>query len=223
MRRLSPIFSNRRSALWAPVVCRYSNSVAQDISNSKVNYFDIDPATKFGDYDIIASQQWIKREFVDATSLNASSVGRNVWLRGRVSSVRAKGNVCFLVLRCDVFATIQVCHFKDKSSIETSKKLIKFMESLPLESIVDVYGSVQSANVISCTQNAVEINAQKCFVVSRCTPQLPFLLEDAARKQVDVDMSQDSSRPFPNVPQVMYGRFTCPFPVIVLMSVYYFL
>jgi len=45
------------------------------------------------------------------------------------------------------FHTVQVCHFKDKTQPDESKKLIKFVGNIALESIVDVFGVLSAADV----------------------------------------------------------------------------
>jgi hypothetical protein len=76
----------------------------------------LDGIIAFGDYSLIASQDsnGSGRKYAQISSLDASSkeVGTKVWLRGRLSAVRAKGNACFLVLRGSSFYTLQCCHFK---------------------------------------------------------------------------------------------------------------
>ena len=160
----------------------------------------------YGDFDLMASQGETGRVFAPVEALGTAAgpqVGETVWVRGRVASVRAKGNACFMVLRSKSFYTVQACHFKDADNPEESKKLIKFAGGLPLESIVDIQGEVVAADVKSCTQATVELKIQKVYAVSRAPPALPFLLEDAARPQAEIDASQGSERPFPTVPQDM--------------------
>eukprot|EP01038_Epipyxis_sp_PR26KG_P005702 gene5702-7870_t len=175
--------------------------------SSSVNYYDIasDKTIQYGDYDTIASQSRAYRKYVSVDSLGTPSsiveTGSDVWIRGRVASVRAKGNACFLVIRSGAMNTVQACHFKDKSYPDQSKSMIKFVAGLALESIVDIYGTVSSADVKSCTQNNVEIQISKIFAISRAPALLPFLLEDAARSQLDIDESQSSDRPFSGVSQ----------------------
>lgn len=62
----------------------------------------------------------------------------DVWLRGRLHNVRAKGSSVFAVLRQGSFDTVQACLFKDKEDPETSKRMIKFIGEVGQESIVDV-------------------------------------------------------------------------------------
>lgn len=60
---------------------------------------------------------------------------------------------------------------------------ILYHNSIPRESIVDVSGVVRLAKVTSTTQNTIELAVQTFFVVSRSQPNIPFLVEDAARPQ----------------------------------------
>eukprot|EP01031_Cornospumella_fuschlensis_P040697 gene40697-49623_t len=165
----------------------------------------------FGEYDLIASQGFDTRSFTPINQLGTTSgpaIGSKVWLRGRVTSLRAKGNACFLVLRDSPFATVQACHFKMKGEqADTSKQLLKFASGLTLESIVDIYGTVVTADVKGCSQNNVEVQIDKMFTVSTAPATLPFLLEDAARSQAEIDASLNSDRPFASVsPDVRYNN-----------------
>ena len=164
-----------------------SDTVELNISAERnKNYFDVvsNNDIDFGDYKTIASDRIINRQFNQVNLLgkeNGPAIGDFVWLRGRINSVRAKGNACFLVLRSKSFYTVQALHFKDKENPDISKSLIKFAASIALESIVDIYGVVAPADVKSCSQNNVEIQIKKLYVVSRTPAALPFLLEDASR------------------------------------------
>lgn len=188
-------FSSKSSSIPSPLV-------------PSVNYFDLDPKSnqlEFGDLQIIASQKRSPIEYSKVSELGTSegpAVGSHIWIRGRISSVRGKGNACFIVLRSNAFYTIQACHFKDKSNPEISKALIKYMSTLPLESIVDIYGEVTTADVKACSQNNVELQIKKIFTVSRAPAILPFLLEDASRSQIEIDNSQNTERPYAAVLQV---------------------
>ena len=173
------------------------------------NYYDIDDCDEspdFGDYATIQSNKETGREFASVKDLgtpNGHKDGDKVWIRGRVSSVRAKGNSCFIVIRSDSYYTVQVCYFKDKENPGPSKELIKFAEGLTLESIVDVYGTIASAQVKSCSQGNIEIQMKKLYVLSRAPVALPFLLEDANRPDDIIEASQDTDRPFARVSQDM--------------------
>jgi aspartyl-tRNA synthetase len=164
-----------------------------------------DNKLQFGDYRVIASQSQTHRQFVDAKTLGCDDgpkVGELVWLRGRVASVRGKGNACFIVIRSDTFYTVQACHFKDKETPDDSKSLIKYATSLPCESIVDILGVVSAADVKSCTQSKVELQIKKIFAVSRAPIVLPFSLDDAGRSQAVIEASQEQDSSFVGVSQV---------------------
>lgn len=165
----------------------------------------------FGEYESISSQSEIVRPYSAVKSLGAPAskvaVGEGVWIRGRVAAIRQKGKSCFLVIRSDSFYTIQACHFVDKEHKEASQELLKFLSTLNLESIVDIYGSLQSASVKSCSQDNVEIHLKKIYVVSKAPPVLPFLLEDAARPNDIIEASQNTPRPFAAVAQVYFYLF----------------
>jgi aspartyl-tRNA synthetase len=153
-----------------------------------INYYDsssFENKIEHGDYTLIASNtERSGKKFVDTKLLgtdNGPKEGESIWLRGRISSIRAKGNACFMVLRSGSFYTVQACHFKSKEDPDASKALIKFAAGIAMESVVDIYGTMVAANVLSCSQSNVEIQIKKLFVVSRAPTVLPFLLEDASR------------------------------------------
>ena len=141
--------------------------------NSGIDYYSLDSADQtvgFGDFNLMASQSETGRKYVDIETMNgddAPKEGEVVWIRGRVSSVRAKGNACFMVVRSGVFNTIQACHFKDKENPDESKKMIKYVGSLTLESIVDVMGVVVKADVQSCSVTNYELQIKRIYAVSK--------------------------------------------------------
>ena len=86
--------------------------------SSTTDFFTTESNDKleFGDYGLIASQRESStHNYIDVEDLGTSkgpAVGDMVWIRGRVSSVRAKGNACFLVLRSKAMYSVQALHFK---------------------------------------------------------------------------------------------------------------
>ena len=183
-----------------------------------VEYHDVQTNgdIEFGDYATIRSQDAsIARQYTLAKDIGAAPSGGTpsagalegasasglIWLRGRVASIRVKGNSAFVVIRSGTFYTVQACHFKDDNDIANSKALLKFVKDIALESIVDVCGIVVPAHVKSCTQQTAEIQIRKMFVVSRARTVLPFLLEDASRSQADIDSTAESDRPLTGVGQ----------------------
>ena len=139
-----------------------SSEVAREIDYYKLD--PLDQSIAFGDFSLIASQSETGRDFVDVEKFGTEGGPKDgdvVWIRGRVSSVRAKGSAVFVVLRSGSFYTLQACHFKDKSDPEESKKMIRYAAALPCESIVDVMGTVTSADVKSCSVSNMEIHIKK--------------------------------------------------------------
>lgn len=124
-----------------------------------------------------------------------------IWVRGRVSSIRIKGNACFLILRSNTSLTLQICHFTNSQTIFKSKEMIQFISRIPLESIVAVYGQVFSGHIYSCTLQNIELHFQQLFVISRCILTLPFRLDDAKRSDNDIRNTKDSKRPLVGVEQ----------------------
>jgi lysyl-tRNA synthetase class II len=164
------------------------------------------PLQSMGDYETVASRQETGRIFTPISDLGVSvNAGEQVWIRGRVQSVRAKGGSAFVVLRGAKGATVQALKFKDKSgddgAVEESKMLIKYIGSRSLESVVEIRGTLRSAEVRSCTQTNVEVEVDSLYTVSSAEPVLPFLVEDAARSEEAVESSQSTDRPFPRLGQ----------------------
>ena len=170
-----------------------------------LSYDEQDSYAPFGDMSRIMSRSESGRKFGQVEDLGTKiKAGETVWLRGRLDSIRIKGGSCFLVLRQDSFNTVQACYFKDKENPESSQKMIKYLKSLTEESVVDLEGTVSEANVKSCSIQTVEIAIQRIHTVSKAAAQLPFLVEDAARSEKEIEASQESDRPFPRLGQVQY-------------------
>eukprot|EP00520_Triparma_pacifica_P018402 CAMPEP_0118663576 /NCGR_PEP_ID=MMETSP0785-20121206/17507_1 /TAXON_ID=91992 /ORGANISM="Bolidomonas pacifica, Strain CCMP 1866" /LENGTH=591 /DNA_ID=CAMNT_0006557333 /DNA_START=53 /DNA_END=1828 /DNA_ORIENTATION=- len=167
------------------------------IINNQVTFTDEDSIC--GDYEVVTSKTSSTRTY---TPLPSTKIGSKVWVRGRLQSVRIKGGSVFLVLRQDAFSTMQCVFFKaDIPDVNEGGKMIKYMKGLTAESIVDVEGEVVEGNVKSATVRDREIKIKRIHTVSKSAPVLPFELEDAARSQDEVDASQDTDRPFPNLGQ----------------------
>lgn len=160
-----------------------------------------------GDMTIVMSRSRSGREFVNVANIGGSDTnvvhgpGSKVWLRGRVNSIRVKGGSCFLVLRQNSFDTIQAVFFKDKEDPEGSSKMIKYLKSLTTESMVDLEGTVSAAEVRSCSVQDAEIVISRIHSVSKADAMLPFLVEDAARSEKEVEESHGTDRPFPRLGQ----------------------
>ena len=172
-----------------------------------VNYLSVqdqDTYEPFGDLTRVMSRSRTGRDFVNVKDLEDEEKhgsGDTVWLRGRLHSIRVKGGSCFLVVRQDSFHTVQAVFFKDKENPELSQKMIKYLKSLTEESIIDIEGILETADVKSCSIQNVEVKIQRIHSVTKAASILPFLVEDASRSEAEVDASQDTDRPFPRLGQ----------------------
>lgn len=149
-------------------------------------------ADRYGDAELVQSQKKTGRTWTRVDELDGSLVEKEVLLRGRIHNVRGKGKGAFIVLRQQT-ATVQVVLFVD--DVHVSKGMVKWVSTLPRESVVDVKGIVVKPEVAveSCTQKDVEISLREIHCISRSVPneQLPFLIEDAARPESAFD-AEDS-------------------------------
>eukprot|EP00560_Eucampia_antarctica_P006755 CAMPEP_0197825534 /NCGR_PEP_ID=MMETSP1437-20131217/2588_1 /TAXON_ID=49252 ORGANISM="Eucampia antarctica, Strain CCMP1452" /NCGR_SAMPLE_ID=MMETSP1437 /ASSEMBLY_ACC=CAM_ASM_001096 /LENGTH=595 /DNA_ID=CAMNT_0043425557 /DNA_START=269 /DNA_END=2059 /DNA_ORIENTATION=+ len=175
-----------------------------------VTYLKYDEQEKYatmGDFERIMSRSQSERAFMSIADLenqdNVVKEGDNIWIRGRLSSIRVKGGSCFLVLRQDASRTVQACYFKDKEQPELSKEMIKYLKTLTVESIIDLEGTVVLAQspIKSCSVSNIEIQIKRIHAVSKAAAVLPFLVEDAARTEQQVEESQSTDRPFPRLGQ----------------------
>jgi len=143
----------------------------------------------FGDLALVQSKYKTDRVWVDFAALDESLIGQNVWLRGRLHTCRAKGNLAFLVMRRG-FYTVQAVAFGGGGK----KELLSYASKIPTESIVDIYGQVSKPKdpIKSTTQSAVEIQIAKIYCVNASNPVLPFQLEDASRPDPEAQAKIDA-------------------------------
>jgi len=132
----------------------------------------------FGKLPMIQSKDRPGRVFTRVENLDESKANQTVLLRVRVHTSRPTGNLCFLLLRQRSF-TVQAVVAKGGN---VSKEMVTFSKNISKESIVDVEGvvSVVNARIESATQQTVEIQVQKIFLVNHSEP-LPMQIEDASR------------------------------------------
>ncbi|PAV65694.1 hypothetical protein WR25_17213 [Diploscapter pachys] len=137
-------------------------------------------AGKYGTYGLIQSGEVKDIKFTELKDIDESMHGQDIWVRGRIHAIRAKGKTCFIVLRSGVY-TLQIGVFVTE---KVSKAMLKFVSAVSRESIVDIQGTVQKvdAPVESCTQKTVEVHAFELWVVSAAKGQLPLQIEDAMRR-----------------------------------------
>jgi len=134
---------------------------------------------KYGDYGIVQSTEKKNIVFTNVEDLTPDLHEKEVWIRGRLHTSRAKGKTAFAVIRQRI-STVQAAAFAGE---HLSKQLIKFVEKIPKESIVDIFGIVKTADqkIVSCTQQDVELHIREIWVVSRADIRLPLQIEDASR------------------------------------------
>ena len=199
-----------KERLKAEKAAKQAAKEAEDAENSKikeVTYLSVDEQSsyqKMGDMTLVMSRSRTNRNFATVADLENKEIyptGSNVWLRGRLHSIRVKGGSCFLVLRQNAYNTVQACFFKDKEDPEGSKKMINYLKTLTVESIIDLEGTIVDADVKSCSIQALELKINRIHSVAKAQAQLPFLVEDAARSEADVEASQTTDRPFPRLGQ----------------------
>lgn len=181
---------------------------AKEEEASPVTYLSVDEQSTYptmGDYTMVASRSRSGRSYAHISNLADSELhphDSNVWIRGRLHSIRIKGGSCFLVLRQDSFHTAQVCFFRQKDN-DNDQKMISYLKTLTEESIIDVYGTVVTdATVKGCSLGDVELTLNRIHAVSKSAPILPFGIEDASRTESEIIESQQTSeRPYSNVGQ----------------------
>ncbi|KAJ1919813.1 aspartate--tRNA ligase dps1 [Mycoemilia scoparia] len=146
----------------------------------------------YGDLSVDGTGKTIKSvgfgdsEWKRVKDLNESLDGQNVHIQVRVQTSRATGSsMCFLVLRGGT-STVQGLVVADDKNI--SKIMVKFIKSIPSESIVAIEGKVvkPSEPVQSCSVHDAEIHIQKIYVISRAGP-IAFSLEDATRSNKEIE------------------------------------
>ena len=110
-------------------------------------------ADKFGDHVLNRSQGdpelRFTKKFTKVIEIDEKSVDKEVIIRARVQNSRAKGKMCFMMLR-EQYATIQAGLFVDDN---TSKGMVSYASKIPKESIVEIKAKVIKAGqeITSCT------------------------------------------------------------------------
>ncbi|POM84078.1 tRNA synthetases class II (D K and N) family protein [Cryptosporidium meleagridis] len=122
------------------------------------------------------------RVFSRIKELNSNQKGEKIWLRGRITESRCKGSLGFVLLR-QTFYRLQLVVDANNGS---SKEMIKWLGCLPIESMIDVYGTivVPETPVVSSTQD-IEVLVERVYCVSSACSELPFQLKDANRVETE--------------------------------------
>jgi len=153
---------------------------------------DSGPDVSVGNYGVSPMNQSKTKpdfRFIDVSVLSSKLNEQAVWIRARLHTSRAKGKQCFFVLRQQQYTVQCISYVSD----EISKQMVKFISRISKESIVDVYATVKKApsKIESCTQQDVEMEVKKCFVMSAAIPQLPLQIEDASRRVTAEEQEKD--------------------------------
>ena len=141
-------------------------------------------ADVFGEVATIMSTELTNKVWTPVSKVDYTLVGSEVLVRARLHTVRAKGNLAFLVLRQGCF-TLQGVAVAGTDAGQVPKAMVGFIGKIPSESIVDVRAKVASADVAGCSQSDVELAVSSVFVVSKALPDLPFQIVDASRNELD--------------------------------------
>ncbi|XP_050311608.1 aspartate--tRNA ligase, cytoplasmic isoform X2 [Anthonomus grandis grandis] len=151
---------------------------------------------KYGALPLIQSDPLApKRTFTPLSVISKELSGKDLWVRARLHTSRARGKQCFIVLRqreYTVQVLVNVCD-------TVSKAMVKFCSNVSKESIVDVHAKVAEvpSPIAGCSQSDVELVAKELWVVSASQPQLPLQIEDASRAEneetsLNIRVNQDT-------------------------------
>lgn len=111
------------------------------------------------------------KKFTDVKYIHAGMEGAEIIVRCRLHNCRAKGKLCFTVLR-QQFSTIQAILAADET---ISKGMVNFVSKVPRESIIEVKAKVivPDEPIETCTQK-VELQILEFWIVNKSAPILPF-------------------------------------------------
>lgn len=155
------------------------------------------PEEPFGELPLIRSQGTLDRKILAVNEITREHVGQDIWVRATAAVVRGKGKCGFLLLRSSMW-TIQACVFAGKG---IPVPLAKFVQQIPVESLVEIYGTVAATDkpVTSATKQDMEIQIQRCYIVARAEPT-PVVVADCARVTEDEEDTASEAK-MPTVTQ----------------------
>ncbi|VDD83401.1 unnamed protein product [Mesocestoides corti] len=164
-----------------------AEKVTERVEEMKIG--DSEPDCSKGLYGVCPFHQSQSKEGPEYTEIydlfDSKYVDKEVCVRARLHRSRAKGKLCFVVLRDRQYLLQCVL----STGEHVSKAMLKFVGSISKESIIDVYGVIKSAPaaVEGCFPDNIELHISKVFVISASSPVLPFQIEDAVRPDDDED------------------------------------
>jgi len=152
--------------------------------------------TDFGDAPLIQSKTATNRVWTPISGLGADMAGKEVLLRGYLHKSKDMGKMAFVTLRSSIYSVQGLCAETKEAS---SKAMVKYVAALPVESVVEVKGTVTIPDqpIDSATQHDVEIQITQFHCVSKADT-MPFQMEDACRpdcgKETDVGAYDGSEK-----------------------------
>lgn len=108
-------------------------------------------------------------------------IGRQVKIAGFVQTVRDQGSIKFLIVR-DISGTIQIVITK------SSSEAMKVVESLSLESVVEIVGLVKEEKQ---APDGIEVQAKEIKILSLSDPELPIPVVEKGQEETDQQIRLD--------------------------------
>ncbi|XP_057293217.1 aspartate--tRNA ligase, cytoplasmic-like [Hydractinia symbiolongicarpus] len=142
---------------------------------------------RYGDMEMVQSKEKTKKVWTDVCKLDLSKKGERVLVRARLHTSRGTGKQCFIMLRQRQYSIQALVAVSEN----ISKQMVKYTSNIAKESIVDVEGTIVAVDqkITSASQQDVEIQIEKVFVVSKSDPRLPLQIEDASRPETDESLA----------------------------------
>lgn len=172
---------DNREAKKAERLAARQTKVAAQVDENKKDPNDPSAAI-FGERELNRSQGdpelRFTKKILDVKEVDEKLAGQSIVVRGRLHNSRAKGKLCFIVIR-QQFSTVQAMLSVDDT---ISKGMVSYASKVPRESIIEVKAKViiPEKPVETCSQK-VELQIQEFWVVNKSAPILPFQIEDASR------------------------------------------
>ncbi|KZT06908.1 aspartate-tRNA ligase [Laetiporus sulphureus 93-53] len=156
---------------------------------------EVDFATEFyGKLPLNQSQTRPRRPHTHIADLKPEMDGQQVLFRARMQASRAQGSKMIFFNFRQRIDTVQGLLIVSPGKV--SKQMYKWADSLQLESIVLVEGTVKKAPELikSATIQDVEVHLSQIHLISGLTAVLPFTVEDAARPETEIVGTDDEVR-----------------------------
>ena len=124
---------------------------------------------RFGNLPMVQSTTYCTKKYTTIGELAPTMEGKEVLVRGRVHTVRAKGKLGFCTLRGTPFSV--QCVISESEAMP--KEAVKWVGSLSCESLVDCRGKIvlPEKPITSVTQSEVHLLLPKLGVSSASSPQ----------------------------------------------------